>query len=759
MGAIALLGGVFQTAPKVGPDLVSTQAKPLIKKYCIKCHTDKADPSGGVWLGGITDSKSLTPQRRMIDQVIKAVSSKHMPPANQPQPTPQERLLLAETLQNGLNGDCTVPDPGKVTLRRLNRAEYNNTIRDLFGLDFHPADDFPSDDVGSGFDNIGEVLSLSPLHLEKYLDAAEKIAFRAIVVSDKKVVRFDVDKFKIPEGCIINGELGILFLTGVKASTQHTFPRAGRYRLKFLAGGMQAGDEVCKARVIVGDKVIGEVNVAADATKPIVYELPLDAAAGDQKIEVAFVNDFYNPNAPDPKRRDRNLALQYVEVVGPLDAPTILPPSHRQIIFARPNGNNFDAVYTQIFEAFARRAFRRTPTSAEIQGLVKIAQLAPANGESFERGVQLGITACLVSPSFLFRVEAGGSRNLNDFEIASRLSYFLWSSTPDETLLALAEKGALHKPEILLEEALRLLSDAKSIALADNFAAQWLQLRKLETLSISKKAFPTFTAKLRSSMIQETKRFFMNMIQEDRPIIDFLDSDYTFVNQPLAELYGMAGIVGDEFRRVTLQDRNRGGILGQASFLTVTSNPTRTSPVKRGKFILDNILGTPPPPAPPAIPALTEDAKVIKGQTMRQRMEQHRKDPNCSSCHTKMDPLGLSLENFNAMGNWRTQDDTGVEVDTRGDLPDGAKVNGPDSLKKYLMAHQDEFVRCFTDRLFTYALGRELTGADRCHIDNVVKLTKAKEFRFRSFITAVIQSDAFLKTGQATTSLKQGTQT
>jgi hypothetical protein len=422
-------------------------------------------------------------------------------------------------------------------------------------------------------------------------------------------------------------------------------------------------------------------------------------------------------------------------------------------MIARPTGpDDKEACAARVIEQFARHAFRRPVTRDEVQRLVKLFKLADADGESFDASVKLSLEAVLTSPHFLFRVEKDRDpgnpdaiTTLNEFELASRLSYFLWSSMPDDELLGLAEKGELRKPGVLEAQIKRMLKDPKSRALVENFADQWLQLRNLKDFSPDPKRFPTFNEPLRQAMQKETELFFDCIVKEDRSILDFLDADYTFLNERLATHYGIGGVKGDEFRKVSLteeQHRQRGGLLMQASILTVTSNPTRTSPVKRGKFILDNILGTPPPPPPPDVPQLKEEGE-LKG-TLRQRMEQHRSNAACANCHQRLDPLGFGFENFNAVGAWRTRDGAD-DVDPTGDLPGGKSFQGPAELRSILKERKEVFARCLADKLLTYALGRGTRRADQCYTNEMARRIAAKDYKFSALVLEIVQSDPFQK--------------
>jgi hypothetical protein len=619
------LGARSSRADAFGDDI-----KPLMTRYCYGCHGGDR-PKGGLNLARYADDLGVVKDRKFWGRLVEYVEAGEMPPEGKPQPTQAELERFTEAIEDVLGKvDCgRESDPGRVTIRRLNRAEYNNTIRDLVGIDFHPADDFPSDDVGYGFDNIGDVLTLPPILFEKYLAAAEAIAEKAIVL-------------------------------GPKAAESNT---------------------------------------------------------------------------------------------------EALPESHRRILFRTPTTPATRSECARaIIERFASRAFRRPAAAGEVGRLIRFVDLAAENGDSFERGIQLAVEAVLCSPQFLFRVEVDPrprrrgevmppTHPVTEFELASRLSYFLWCSMPDEELTQLAAEGKLRNGDTLEQQVQRMLRDPKARALVENFGDQWLQLRLLATINPDSERFPTFDEDLRKAMLEESRQFFTSVIQDDRSVLDFLDSDDAFVNERLARHYGIAGVKGEEFRRVKLTDDRRGGLLGQASILMVTSNPTRTSPVKRGKWILEQILGTPPPPPPPNVPELKEDKEVVLTGTLRQRMEQHRANPDCATCHGKMDPLGFGLENFDAIGAWRDQDGR-FPVDASGVLPGGGSFVGPKELKAILKERHADFARCLTEKLLTFALGRGLDYYDKCAIDKIVAALAENDFKFSTLVLGIVTSDPFQKRRQ-----------
>ncbi|MBX7134563.1 MAG: DUF1592 domain-containing protein [Fimbriimonadaceae bacterium] len=751
LGAGLLTLGVLFPAPAqtkkkpVVKPTFETTAVPVLKKFCIGCHTGK-DAAGGLDLAKYKTGAVAYKDPDVWDRVIRNVASGHMPPRGAPAPTDAQRKQFTDWLSQALAENCKVADPGRVTIRRLNRAEYDNTIRDLLGVDFQASADFPSDDVGHGFDNIGDVLSMSPLLLEKYLRAAEQIASKAIILRGTRTYPVDFEMARLDAAGRIGDAGEWLFFANGKVAGQVDIPRAGQYILRVRAWGQQAGPDPCKMSLIAGNKVVATVSVTQTRTQPGVFEAPLSLGPGKIFFGASFDNDYYNPQASDPKLKgDRNLIIESIEVVGPLGHDT-LPPSHLRLVVARPEGEDWMPAARKCLTTLVARAFRRPARADEIDRLLKLVASRKAAGESFEEGLRIALQAILVSPNFLFRVEESKTGVLDSYQIASRLSYFLWSSMPDATLFDLAAKGSLTKPEIIVQQALRMLKDPKAAALADNFASQWLQLRKLEVVSPDRKLFPGFDERLKDSMRQETILFFQNIVSEDRSVLEFLDSRTTFIDGALAKHYGITGVEGPQFRKVTLTDPRRGGLLTQASVLTVTSNPTRTSPVKRGKWVLENLLGTPPPPPPPGAGDLP-DAGPNKGKTVRERLEIHRQNPECASCHARMDPIGFGLENFDATGSWRTVDD-GQPIDTQGQMPDGSKVDGPQALRQYLLAKKDLFVHAFAEKMLTYALGRGLSAADKCHVDEIATLARKGGYKFSAVIRGVVESPAFRRQGK-----------
>jgi mono/diheme cytochrome c family protein len=704
---------------------------PFLKAHCFSCHGNgkaKADLSFDKY----TDDKSVLADRKVWDAVLHMLKVREMPPPDRPQPKPADADAVSRAIKGMFDTlDAATPNAGRVTIRRLNKTEYNNTIRDLVGVDFKPADDFPADDVGYGFDNIGDVLTVSPLLLEKYLSAAESILDRAIVIADPpkaKKQTFDTIRTGSTKTA---AELGKIL----------TFDE-GTYHVRCNVGGEQAGDGPVRVKLRVLGKDVKEFEVTATPDKPATIEATVSVKATTGRVGVSFLN----PATVGGK--ERVLHLKGVEIEGPFDPPPLVyPESHKRLMVHKAGVPPREAA-REIVTRFATRAFRRPVKPDEVERCLALYDAAEKKGQRFELRVRAALYRVLVSPHFLFRVEfdppgaaPGTTYAIGEYELASRLSYFLWNSMPDDELFALAGKGQLRQN--LKEQVRRMVRDPRSASFLHGFAEQWLTLRKLELVSPDPKLFPTFDNALREAMIRESLLFFEALVREDRSIPDLLDADFTLVNEPLARHYGIGGVSGNSFVRVKTP-ANRGGILTQASVLALASNATRTSPVKRGKFVLEQILHSPPPPPPPEldIPEL-EAQRQLKG-TLRQQMEQHRDNPVCASCHKRMDPIGFAFENFDAVGVWRDKDGAAA-VDASGVLPDGRKFDGPAGLKKILRDDKDVFVRCVTEQMLTYALGRGLEPYDRRAVNRIVEALGKENDKFSTLLIEIVTSDPFQK--------------
>ncbi|HMS56238.1 MAG TPA: DUF1592 domain-containing protein [Fimbriimonadaceae bacterium] len=741
-GVVFLATGVLSTGQT--KSVYETSVFPIIKAKCTSCHQGKS-PAGGLDFSALVKEPQALKASGTWSRAKLRIESNTMPPEGSPPLSAAQRKVVLDWLNKQFaEADCGPSDPGRVTMRRLNRVEFRNSIRDLLDITADVSEDFPGDDVGYGFDNIGDVLTTSPLLMEKVLDAVERATALAIHVPEARSTRYGLGQL-VPERDAAEVGNVIGMYTNNEASVTHDFKSKGTYRLRVEAFSTPAGPEPANLRILVDRKPVANFQVRATADSPQPYEIPIDLDPGKKRVTVAFTNDYYEPNNPDPKQRDRNLYIRFLEVWSPPIEPSSLPTFHQKFIPNAIVAQRRTETAKRILMNFATRAFRRPPTVEEMNRVMKAFEMAMQDSEPVEKGIQLGIQAILVSPSFLFRVEPEApnraDRPLNGYELATRLSYFLWSTTPDDRLMSLAGSGNLTKPDFLAAEVDRMLSSPKAAEFTENFAGQWLQLRKLATLTRDPKQFPDFTPQLQADMATETKLFFKAILDQNRPAADLIAAPFTMANERIAKLYGLPNVAGTEFRKVELKGTPRAGLLGQASILTVTSNPTRTSPVKRGKWVLEEIFGTPPPPPPPGADNLPEN-QAVKGKTIRERLEMHRKDPACSNCHKQMDSLGFALENFDPIGRYRTDDD-GLKIDAKGVLPGNVTFDGPAELRAILLKNPERFARTVTTRLMTYALGRGLTAADDCAIDLILKPNKTSSFRIQDLIKGVVLSEPF----------------
>lgn len=727
--------------------------QPVLSKTCTPCHNSQLS-SGGLDIAPFTKPGSVTEQREGWQVILDKLRAGDMPPVGVPRPPQLDAAIAFIQGQFDLADSKVKPDPGRVTARRLNRAEYSATIRDLLAVEFHAEQNFPTDDLGNGFDNSGDVLTISPLLMDKYLAAAERIASRALAADplpkpielqfhnkDKKIRRVD--------------------FSTIEATGRLDFD--GEYIVRFGLPGERAADA---KPVTLGFWMDGKLlHTMPVETKPsgLVYfnpyseeQMRLSLPEGQHVFRAAFIGDDFVKGLTQKEAYDnkKNKFLDSITFIGPY-RPQSDPASRKLVLICDPKTG--PACVDKIVTNLAHRAYRRPVTRAEVASLMKFVTLAKTQGQSVEQGIQLALEAMLVSPDFLFRIErdpapAGEAHRLSDVELASRLSYFLWSSMPDDELSGLAETGKLHDPATLDAEVKRMIGDPRSSALADNFAGQWLELRNLDVVKPDPQKFPEWNPELRDAMRTETRLFFDHMLRDNRPLAEFLDAKYTFLNARLAKFYGVPGVEGDDFRRVDLTTDQRGGLLGEASVLTVSSYPTRTSVVIRGKYILSNILGTPPPPPPADVPLLDE-AATGSSASLRQQMEAHRANAVCASCHSKMDVLGFGLENYNGIGKWRTMDGK-FPVDATGTLPNGKSFNGPAEMRASLLSRLPDFAHCITEKMLTYALGRGVGPTDRRTVDEIDRKLAAEDYPFQSFIYEVVRSLPFQsRRGEVATSL------
>jgi PAS domain-containing protein/cytochrome c553 len=752
--------------------------RPMLDTYCFSCHGN-GKSKGDVVLDQWPDEATAVKDTELWQRVLAKVQNGEMPPDNKPQPSATDKQRLTQWVETKVfQCDCEHPDPGRTLVRRLNRNEYNNTIRDLLGVDFKPAEDFPIDDSGHGFDNIADALSLSPVLVEKYLAAAERIVNSALVMSvpASATNRFSVDELEVGYNARQRGDGWVRLNSVEEDDVAVDFHSAvpGEYAVRVHAYAEQQSSNAMQLTFMLGDQPVEMVTIETNAASPRAYETRLKLALGKNRVR-AVVRRVKDGLPEEEALRWKSGPLQkgavnveWLEIEGPLVVDSPLPVTHQQIFFTESEIGTDREVARDILGRFARRAYRRPVTKDEVNRLVNLAGECWQRGDNFEQGIGRAIQAALVSPYFLFRsspqsftnttttavktksetsqprrpaLPHESVREVDEFTLASRLSYFLWSSMPDERLFALAEKNLLRRN--LESEVRRMLNHARSRALVENFAGQWLQIRNLEMVTPDDGQFPKFNEELRRAMRLETELLFANILQTDSSILQFLDADYTYVNESLAKLYGISGVKGRDFERVSLRGTPRRGVLTHASVLALTSNPTRTSPVKRGKWVLETLLNAPPPPPPPEVPELKE-GKELTG-TLRQRMEQHRADALCASCHARMDPIGFGLENFDAIGAWRDKD--GKEpVDASGELSTGEQFRDALGLTKILAEQKKEqFVRAFADKMLIYALGRGTEYTDKCALDEITQSAAADDYRFSSVVMAIVKSTPFQK--------------
>lgn len=753
--AVAFASTQASTTPSIqGPGAEYTA---LVRTYCVGCHNEQLK-TGGLSLQNL-DVTSVPEHAAIWEKVARKLRSGEMPPSNvRSRPDAQLAGAFATYLQTTIDRAAVArPNPGRAPVHRLNRAEYSNAIRDLLAVDVRPGEWLPVDDSGYGFDNIAAVLSTSPALLDRYLSAANKVSRLAVGDPATKPVEQIYDAKRDPLKGSRNERLSddLPFDSRAGIAVTHYFPVDGEYVFKIRILGVQADGEQAETdpyqvRVAVkaGLHTVG-VTSPRENLKPE-RDAP-GAPAGRGAAQIPTPVDV-RLNGARLKRFDvmgTTLEINKLIVGGPYNpSGRGDTPSRRKIFVCQPaQAAQEPACARTILRTLARRGFRRPIKPEDIEPLYPFYQKARTAGD-FESGIQAAIEALLVSPEFLFRVEQdapaakpGSARRLSDVELASRLSFFLWSSIPDEELLGLAERGGLNDPVVLERQVRRMLDDPRADALVSNFAGQWIHLRNVETITPDP-IILSFDESLRRAFLTETTLFVSSIFREDRSLLDLLSADYTFVNQRLAEHYGIPRVYGSQFRRVTLADENRRGLLGQGSVLTVTSYPNRTSVVQRGKWILENLLGTPPPPPPMDVPEL-KAAPHGKLLSMREQMQAHRANPTCAACHARMDPIGFALENYDAVGRWRAMD-AGAPIDASGTLPDGTVFEGPAGLSRLLLTkYRDDFVQTATEKLLTYALGRGVEYYDYPTIRSIDRDAARDNYRISSLILAIVKSTPF----------------
>ncbi len=768
--ALGVVGGFAQSPQSITSSSKSKSAfapRSVVNKYCVACHSESLK-TAGVVLEGLDFSK-VASNAELLERVLRKVRTGEMPPTGMPRPDAALEKTFTNWVMSALGRNAAAhPNPGRATILRLNRAEYSNAVRDLLALDIHPGDLLPVDDSGYGFDNVGSVLSVSPTLLERYLSVSRLISRLAIGDPSTKAEEED---FVPAEARRVGGARkqrnepegdDLPFDSSGGLAFSYYFALDAEYTLRVKLGGGQVGNDPrpryeIRVPVKAGLRTVGVTYLRESAKaeleaprliNPLTPPAPIPSlpAEMDVRLDGVRLKRFEVPHTG-------NLPPQVTDVLvaGPYN-PTGRgqTASRARVFICRPSSAQYEeSCARKILARLSRRAFRRAVTNADIQPLLTFYHAGRREGD-FDHGIEKALRAILVSPDFLFRIERdpagampGTAYRVSDMELASRLSFFLWSSIPDERLLTLAEGRRLHLHEVLNQQVRRMLDDQRSQAFVSNFAGQWLYLRNLALAKPDPDVFPEFDEALRQSFLRETNLFFESVLREDRSVLDLLGTNYTYLNQRLAEHYGIPNIYGPQFRRVAFTDPNRGGLLGQGSILTVTSYPNRTSVVQRGKWILEALLGTPPPPPPPDIPALKSKNAEGKLLTIRGQMEQHRSNTVCASCHARMDPLGFALENYDGVGKWRASE-AGTAIDPSGQLPDGTQFVGPAGLRQALLnGHRDEYLETVTSKLLTYALGRGLEYYDRPVVRAIVRKAARDNYRLSSLITAIVSSTPF----------------
>lgn len=770
-----------------------------LTEYCVACHNDRTRQAG-VTLQSIDTEQigHVEHEVEVWEKVARKLRSRSMPPPGRPRPAAAAYDAVASTVEAAIDRVAAAdPNPGRPPIHRLNRVEYRNAIRDVLALEIDERELLPPDESGYGFDNIADVLALSPVLLDRYMVAAEKISRLAI---GSPSLRPTIEKYTVPYTKWQDSRMGEALPFGSRggAAVRHHFPLDGEYVIRLSLQraygnhirGLQDANDI---DVRLDRRRIGQFTVGGDGVRnpwdavsnPSYYEQTADEGlevrvpvkAGTRVVSAAFLERYaVREGVLDPRpgvsslaySRDRNaaMALDSIQISGPYDSEApVDTPSRQRVFVCYPEGavGPFDAerrvaeevCARDILSGLARRAFRRPVSDEDVDPLLALHRGAREDG-TFESGIEFALRGILIDPEFLFRIERdpadvtpATAYALNDLELASRLSFFLWSSVPDDQLLAVAENGTLSEPAILESQVSRMLADSRSDAVIDNFFGQWLLVRNMRTAAPDPDAFLDFDENLRDAMERETQLFVESQVRDDHSVLDLLRANYTFLNERLARHYGVRDVYGSHFRRVTFDGGNaaatgRGGLLGQGSILTVTSYPNRTSPTKRGLWVLDHLLGAPPPPPPPEVPGLPdanhpEEARAL---SMRERMELHRTSPVCASCHVQMDPLGFSLENFDGIGAWRT-DEGGAAIDASGVLPYTSPFEGPDGLKDVLLGQEEQFAETVTEKLMTYALGRGVEYYDAPAIRQITKYAADHDYRWSAVIRGIVNSTPF----------------
>ncbi len=769
----------------------------FVQKKCVACHNANVT-SGGVNLAGHQDSSTFTEHREIWQRATAKMKSGEMPPPGVSKPAPEDVKAVTSWLESEFaRQDAAIkPDTGAVAARRLNRTEYNNSIRDLLGIDLHASDNFPQDQAAFGFDNISDALNLSSVLLEKYADAAELSVRTALfgparqkpaVTHYPMAIRLNVLRGKSSTLDLTNYDL-----TGLSSRhaghAVHRFPVDGIYSFRLVLNGHRPNQSMpAQIGLWVDSKLVQQAEMDATDLEGQLLDFRVKVAAGEHLISASYLKEFHglppSYNGPEPSTRPPGALInprgklspadietlrklgtkiktdaietridhrfEAIDIGGPFEQnPAPSPESIRRVFVCN---QQTAACAKRIVAEFAHRAFRRPLQANEADRYFGLYALAHKQGDSFNDAVATALEGVLVSPYYLFRIErdvapvgsmkAAAAIPVSDYELASRLSYFLWSSIPDSELLRLAGQHRLHVPAVQEAQVRRMLQDEKARALVDNFAGQWLQFRNIYVVRPDAGKFPDFDESLRYSMRRETELFLENVIRKDGHVLELLSADYSFLNERLARFYGVPGVSGPEFRRVDMSGSQRGGgVLAHGSILTISSYSTRTSPVVRGKWILENFLNAPPPPPPPSVPAL-DDSKVGESASLRTQMEAHRAQPQCASCHAKMDPLGFGLENLNAIGQWREKDGQ-IPVDASGKLPDGRTFQGPKELKTLMLGDREAFFGALSEKMLIYALGRGMERYDRQALRQI-QASLLKDDRFSTLVLGIVNSLPF----------------
>lgn len=763
----------------------------VLSEYCAACHNGKLK-TAGLNLDSL-DVARVGDHAELWEKVTTKLRTQEMPPPGRKRPDAATYDRVRISIERALDAAAAAkPNPGHVPIHRLNRTEYANTIRDLLDLKIDGTSLLVADEPDkNGFENIAGLLSVSPARLERYLAAARRISRLAIGDTTLKPV---VETYTIHPGLVQDDRVSedLPFGTQGGISIDHFFPVDAEYTIKILlkrqvylyimgmgeahqldvridgvrvkrfsVGGEGKGMTAPESYAgnTQGDPIWEEYMHTADAH----LEVRVPVRAGVRKVGVSFLRQYWEREGILGPRQtgyavvtNENYfdspSVESVLIGGPYAAGSTADstdtPSRHKVFTCRPtNRAEEEPCARQVLTRLATRAYRRSITKDDLETLLGFYRSGYGAG-GFEAGIQRGLERILASPSFLFRVErrpsdsVGATYRLSSFELASRLSFFLWSSIPDDELIALAARDRLRDPSVMEQQVKRMLADPRAAALVDTFAVQWLNLGKIAGVKPDEYEFPEFDENLRGAMLEETKRFIGSQIREDRSVVDLVSADYTFVNDRLARHYGIPDVFGNQFRRMAFKDGVRGGLLGQASILTVTSYPNRTSPVVRGKWLLENMLGAPPPPPPPDVPTLTENTRGEQPKSMRELLDAHRRNPTCAACHVRMDPLGFALENFDGLGKWRAESG-GIPIDAAASLADGTAFEGAAGLKKLLVSHRDEFVRTLTEKLLSYALGRGLEYFDLPTVRQIARDAGSRDHRWSALILGIVRSTPF----------------